>query len=151
MYRGRWPCAYFHFNVDLFKILFLHIFWQISSRNLKFFKLTEIWYIGRLYCIFFQIFCHSYLFKKIWSQNLKFYKMTENSSRDRWPCAYFCFNVYLFKIVFIHILGQISPKIWIYSDWLNFGTEIGYHILISILIFIFSKLFLLIYLGQIFS
>ena len=47
--------AYFDFNVYFFKILFIHIFFirQIWSQNVKFFKLTEIWYIGRLLYAYF--------------------------------------------------------------------------------------------------
>ena len=35
--------------------------------------------------------------------------------------------------------GKFGPKIWSSSDWLKFGTEVDYHILILILMFIFSK------------
>ena len=100
--------------------------------------------------IFSKLFSLLYL-GQIWSENLKFFKLTDIWYGGRWPCAYLHFNVYFFKIVFVHILGKFGPKIWSSSDWLKFCTEIGYHILISILMFIFSKLFSLIYLGQIWS
>ena len=40
---------------------------------------------------------------------------------------------------------------WSSSKLLKFGTEVDYHMLISILMFIFSKFFSLIFLGQIWS
>ena len=76
----------------------------------KFFKLTKIWYIGRFYCLFFQIFCHSYSFRQIWSQNLKFFKLTEMSY----------FDVYFFKILIIHIFGLI----WSHKLRFSILTEI---------------------------
>ena len=36
-----------------FKIIFIHILRQIWSQNLKFFKLTGIWYRGRLLYAYF--------------------------------------------------------------------------------------------------
>ena len=81
----------------IFPKFFSFIFWQIWSQNVKFLKLTEIWYIGRFYCLFFQTFCRSYLFRQIWSQNLKFFKLTEMSY----------FDIYFFKILIIHIFGLI--------------------------------------------
>ena len=151
-YSGRWPCAYFHFKVYLFKILFVHILGQIWSQNLKIFKLTEICYIGMFYFLFFKIFCHSYSFRKIWSQNLKFFKMTEISYRGRWPCAYFHFNVYFFKDFFVHIFGQIwcqnlefsrLTEMW-YRDRLSY-TYIGFNVSF------FKIFFIHIFFGKIWS
>ena len=77
---------------------------KIWSQNLNFFKLTEIWYIGRFYCLFFQIFYHScsfsVAFRKIWSQKLEFFKMTE----------VWYFDVYFFKVLIIPIFGQIRSQ-----------------------------------------
>ena len=58
----------------IFSKFFSFIFFgQIWSQNLKFFKLTKIWYRCRLilclfwfWCLFFQKFCHSYNFGQIW-------------------------------------------------------------------------------------
>ena len=109
--QGYIVYAYFDLNVYFFKILFFsYFFWQIWSQNVKFFKLTEIWYIGRFYCLFFQIFCHSYSFRQIWSQNLKFFKLTEMSY----------FDVYFFKILIIHIFGLI----WSHKLKFSILTEI---------------------------
>ena len=138
----------------LFSLIYLL---QIWSQNLKFFKLTDIWCRGPWPCPYFHfnvyffkiLFVH--IFEQIWPQNLKFFKLTDTWYRGTWPCAYFRFNVYFFKILFIHIFDQICPKVWSFSDWLNFRTEIDYDILISILMFIFSTLFSVIYFGQIWS
>ena len=109
--QGYIVYAYFDLNVYFFKIIFIYIFfWQIWSQNVKFFKLTKIWYIGRFYCLFFQIFCHSYSFRQIWSQNLKFFKLTEMSY----------FDVYFFKILIIHIFGLI----WSHKLRFSILTEI---------------------------
>ena len=52
--QGYIVYAYFDLNVYFFKILFFsYFFWQIWSQNVKFFKLTEIWYIGRLLYAYF--------------------------------------------------------------------------------------------------
>ena len=85
----------------------------------------------------FQIFCHLYSFSQIWSQNLKFFKLTEIWYRGRLPYAYFDFNVYFFKILFIHSFREkLVPKSEVLQiDW----NLVDYHILISIVMFIFSK------------
>ena len=75
-----------------------------------------------------------------------------NLVRSRLPYAYFEFNVYFIKILLIHIFGaNLVPKIWNSSNSLKLGTEVDYHVLISVLMFIFSKLFSFIFLGQIWS
>ena len=113
----------------IFSKSFSFIFWAkfcskiwSSSEWLQF--STEIGYhllISILLFIFSNFFSLIYL-GQIWSQNLKFFKLTDIWYRGRWPCAYFHFNVYFFKILFIHILGQIL------SQNLNFFilTEILY-------------------------
>ena len=61
--------------------------------------------------------------------------------------AYYGFNVYFFKILSIHIFwANLVPNIWSSSNWLKFVTEVDCYMLISILMFIFSK-----FLGQIWS
>ena len=65
----------------------------------------------RVYCyifisnlVFFNSSNFSHIFLgQIWSQNLKFSKLTEIWYRDTLLCAYYDFNVYCFKIIFIHI------------------------------------------------
>ena len=48
-------------------------------------------------------------------------------------------------------MGKFNPKNWSSSDWPKFGAEVDYHMLISILMFIFSKFFSFIFLRQIWS
>ena len=50
-----------------------------------------------------------------------------------------------------HFFGKFGPKIWSSSNWLKFGTEVDCYMLISILMFIFSKFLLFIIFGQIWS
>ena len=63
----RWVHCYMFITVSMFifSIFLSFIFFgEIWSQNLKFFKLIEIWYRGRLpydfYFYFFQIFCKPY-------------------------------------------------------------------------------------------
>ena len=88
--------------------------------------------------IFSKLFSLIYL-GQVWSQNLKFLKLTEICYSRRWPCADFHFNVYLFKILFVHIWRQILSRKWTSSNWLKFGTEVDDHGLVSIIMFIFSN------------
>ena len=97
-----------------FSFIFLR---QIWSQNLKFFRLIEIWYRGRLpYAYFdFSVYIFKILFihilGQIWSQNLKFFRLTDIWYRGRLPYAYFDFNVYFFKILFTYIFGaNLVPK-----------------------------------------
>ena len=89
----------------VFSKFFSFIFFgQIWSQNLKFFKLTEIWYRGRLLYVyfdfdvyFFKMFViHVFLGKfgpKVWSSP------TEIWYRHTLLHAYYDFNVYFFKIL----------------------------------------------------
>ena len=95
LYMLIWTLTFIISN--FFSFIFLE---QIWFQNLKFFKLTEIWYIFRFYCLFFQIFYHSYSFRKIWSQNLEFFEMTE----------VWYFYVYFFKVLIVHIFGLIRSR-----------------------------------------
>ena len=73
----------------IFSKIFSYIFFGlIWSQNLKFFKLTEIWYRDSLpytcfdFIVFFQNFCHSYfLWENSVPQNQKFAKLNEIWSR----------------------------------------------------------------------
>ena len=69
----------------IFSSIFFGLIW---SQNLKFFKLTEIWYRDSLpytyfdFNVFFQNFCHSYfLWENLVPQNQKFAKLNEIWSR----------------------------------------------------------------------
>ena len=110
--QGYIAYAYFDLNVYFFQNSFhSYFFWQIWSQNVKFFKLTEIWYIGRFYCLFFSIFFVIHIRSgKFWFQNLKFFKLTEMSY----------FDVYFFKILIIHIFGLI----WSHKLRFSILTEI---------------------------
>ena len=95
--------------------------------------------ISILMFIFSKFFSFIFL-GQIWSQNLKFFKFTEIWQRGRLPYAYFNFNVYFFKILFIYIFGtNLVPK----SEVLQIGwnlVQVDYHMLISILMFVFFKI-----------
>ena len=104
--------------------------------NLKFSKLTKIWYRGILlytyydFNVYFFKILFIHIFGQIWSKNLKFFKLTEICYRGRLTYAYFDFNVYFYKIFVIHIpLGKFGTKTWSSSNWLK----------CCILMFIFSK------------
>ena len=79
-------------------------FGQIWSQNLKLFKLTDIWYRGRLlyayfdFNVYFFKILSSVFFGEIWSQNLKFAILTEIWYRRTLLYAYYDFNVYFFQI-----------------------------------------------------
>ena len=107
--------------------------------------------------ILFLIFIFSRFFSfiflgQIWSQNLTFFKFTEIWNRGRLPYAHFDFNVCFVKILFhSSFSGKFSLKILSSSDWMKFGTEVDYHMLISILIFLFWKFFSFIFWGKFWS
>ena len=134
-YIGRLLYAFFDFIVYLFKFFVIHIrsckfvpkIWS-SSNWLKFG--TEVDYhmlISTLMFIFSKFFSFIF-FGQIRSQILKFFKLTEIWYRGRLPYDYFDFNVYFFKILFIHIvLDKFGPKIWSYLNWLKFGTVVYAH------------------------
>ena len=128
------------------KFLSLRFFGQIWSQNLKFSKLTEIWYRRTLlyayydFDVYFSYFFVSHIFwgRQIWSHNLKF--MTEILQRGTLLHAYYDLNVYFFqKFCQSYFLG----KIW--SQNLKFSklTEIWYSgtllYVITTLMFIFYK------------
>ena len=50
-----------------------------------------------------------------------------------------------------YFLGKFALKIWSSSNWLKIGTEVDSYMLISILIFIFSKFLSFLFFGQIWS
>ena len=88
------------------------------SQNVKFFKLTEIGYRGRLLytyfdfiAYFFKILIIHIFFGQIWSQSLKFFKLTEMLYRGAMLYAYYNFNVNFFKILVIYIFwANLVPK-----------------------------------------
>ena len=97
-----------------FSFIFLR---QIWSQNLKFFRLTEIWYRDRLpYTHFsFNVYFFKILFTHIFGENLipksEVFRLIEIWYRGRLSYAYFDFNVYVFKILFTHIFGtNLVPK-----------------------------------------
>ena len=95
-----------------------YFFEQIWYQNLKFFKLTKIWYWGTLLHAYYDgnvyflkvLFIH--IFCQICSQNLKFSKLTIIWCRATLLYAYYDSNVYFFKGFVIHIiLGKFGLKI----------------------------------------
>ena len=153
-----------YFAISLFRIYglffphFCHssFFGQIWSQNLKFSKLTEIWY--RLHCymlftILMFIFSKNFVthaFGQIWSHDLDFFKFTEISWRGTLLYAYYDFNVYFFKIFLSHIfLDKFAPKICCFQ--LKFRTGVHYYMLLTTVMFIFPKLCHSYNFGQIWS
>ena len=75
--------TYFHFNIYFFQnFCHSHFFGRIWSQNLKFFKLTEIWYRGKLLyayynfnVYFFKIFVTHVFWANLFP-NLDFFKLT---------------------------------------------------------------------------
>ena len=47
----------------------------------------------------------------------------------------YCFNLFSFMC----FLGKFGPKIWSCLNWLKFGTQVDYYMLILVLMVIFSK------------
>ena len=143
-YRGRLLYTYFDFNVCKSEVL--QINWNLVATRVHFYMLITI-----LMFIFSKFFSFIF-FVLIWSQNLKAFKLIEIWYIGRLLYAFFDFIVYLFKFFVIHIRScKFVPKIWSSSNWLKFGTEVDYHMLISTLMFIFSKFFSFIFFGQIWS
>ena len=97
----------------------------------------------QFYCLFFQNSFCSYFFWQIWSQIWSsLSKLTEILYRGTLLYAYYNFNVYFFKILFIHIFWlKFGPKIWSSLNWQKFCTGVHCCLLITILMFIFSKFF----------
>ena len=58
-------------------------------------------------------------FWQIWSHNLDFFKLTDILSRGVLLYAYYVWNVYFFKIIFIHIfwVNLVSKSDVLLSDW----------------------------------
>ena len=84
-------------------------FGQIWSQELKFSKVTEIWYKGTfLYAYYgFNVY-----FFKILSIHIFWANLVKIRYKDRLLYAYFGFNISFFKIFVIHIfLGIIGAKI----------------------------------------
>ena len=91
--------------------------WLKSSKNIN-------WFIFVSNSMLFFFFLHSNFFGQIWSQNLKFSKLTEIWCRCALLYDYYDFNIYFFKIRFIHIfLGKFGPKSKVLQINWNFVQE----------------------------
>ena len=99
--------------------------------------------ISILMFIFSKFFSFMF-FREIWSQNLKFFRLNEiwYRGRNKHMVIYLCTNFFS---------GKFGTKILSFSDLMKFGTKVDYHMLTSILIFIFSRFFATIFLGQTWS
>ena len=115
-YRGRWPCAYFHFNVYFFKFSFhSSFFWQIWPQNLKFFRLTEKWHRDRLpytyfdfNVYFFKIFGHPYfLWENLVPQKHTFAKLIEIWSSGTLYMLILTLTFIITKFFSFIFLGQV--------------------------------------------
>ena len=115
-------------------VLILHpkkFFWEIWPQNLKFFKLAEIWYKGRLLyaCFDFNVyfskfFCHSYFLWAILVTKSKVLQIDWHVvQRYIVTYAYYGVNVCFFKVFVIRIFGGV-----IWSQNLKFSklTKIWY-------------------------
>ena len=110
----------------IFSSIFFGLIW---SQNLKFFKLTEIWYRDSLpYTYFdFNVFFSKFL-SFIFSLG-KFGPTKSEVCQIKWNLvqgyivyAYFDFSVYFFKFLSIHIHIFLSFIYWSSSNWQKFGT-----------------------------
>ena len=125
-------------------------FWQIWFQKLKFLKLTKIWYRRTLLypyfefnVSFFKIFIIHILFWHNSPQNLKFFKLTEIKYRRKLLYVYSVFNVYFFKKFLIHSFWtNLVRKICLSPNWLKFGAGVHCYMLITVSMFIFSKVLL---------
>ena len=143
-YRGVHCYMLTTVSMFIFSKIFSFIFFgKILSQNLKFFKLTDIWYRGRLLYAYFDF--NVYFFKIFaihifWAnlvQNLKFSKLTDIWYRRTLLYAYYDFNVQFFQI--FCQLYFFGPIIWSSTKWLKFCRRVHCCMLITILMFIFSK------------
>ena len=149
----------FEFDVYFSKIFVTVLFGQIWSHNLDLFKLTEISQIGtwhfcmliKVLMFIFSTFMSFIFLGQIWFQDLQFSKLTEIWHMSTLWSAYYDFNVYFFKKKFVsHIcLGKFGLKIWSSPNWLKFGAGLHHYTLITISMFIFSKVLSFIVFGQI--
>ena len=91
--------------------------------------------------VFFQNFVIHIFWGQLWSQNLKFFKLTEISYRDTLLYAYtiLMFTVFFRNFCHSFFLDKFSSKIWSFPNWLKFDTGVHCNMLITILMFIFSK------------
>ena len=122
-------------------------FGQIWSQNLKFFQLTKNWYRGRvLYAYFnfdvyfFKFFVIHIFLGKIFFHNLKFCKITKILLRGALLYAYYDLNLSFFKI-FVNLIFLVKTGLKTLSspNWLKFHRGVHYYMLITTLMFIFSK------------
>ena len=139
--------AYFIFNVYFFKILFIHIF--LASLVPKSEVLQINWNLVQAYIA---IYCYMLIMIWIFSKFFVIYIFGGIFGpiivlQNDWNIvigtllyAYYNFNVYFFKSFVIHIiLDKFGLKIWSLPNSLKFGAGVHYHILITILMFIYSK------------
>ena len=98
--------------------------------------------------VIFQNLLSLMFFRHVWSHNLDFVKLTEISWRVHCYMLIKCFFRNSFHLYFF---GNLGPKIWSSSNWLKSGTEVDCYMLISILLFVFSKFLLLIFFGKTWS
>ena len=126
-------------------------FFKSSPNWLKFGKRVRCYILIAILTFIFSNFFPFIFFGKIWSQNLKLFILTEISYRRTLVYAYYDFNVYFFKTLFIHIFEQICSqnlksfkliKIWYRGRFLKAYID---------LMFIFSKFLSFIFFGQIWS
>ena len=120
------------------KFLSFIFFGQIWSQNLKFSKLTEIWYRGTLlyayydFNVYFSKIFVTHLFWANLSHNLDFFKLTKNFVEGN--IAIYLLQFYcLFFQSSLHssFLGKFGPKTWSSSNCLKFDTELDCYMLIS--------------------
>ena len=103
-------------------------------------KIQTDWNLVQAYIAICLNFCHSYFLGKFVQVLSTFSKLTEISYRGILLYAYYDFNIYFFKILFLHILwANLVPKSEVLR--INWSLVQGLHcyILITILMSIFPK------------
>ena len=122
-----------------------HFFGQICSQNFKFSKLSESWYRGTLLYAYndFNVYFSKIFVTHVFGANLVpwsgFLQIDWDFVEGYIANAYFDFNVYFFKIFVIHIFWvNLVPKFEVLQINWNL-IEVQCYMLITILMFSFSK------------
>ena len=112
----------------------------------KFFNFTEISYRGTLLYTYYDF---NVCFFKIFVIHIFWVNLVPKSEvlQINWNLAYGYITMWLLQSQclffrnFCHsyFSGKFGPKIWSSSDWLKLGAEVDCDMLVSILMFIFSK------------
>ena len=118
-YRGILLCPYFKFTFYFSKILWSIFSWSKTEVLQINQNLVHCCMLISILMFIFPKFLSFMPFWQIWSHNLDFFKLTDILSRGVLLYAYYVWNVYFFKIIFIHIfwVNLVSKSDVLLSDW----------------------------------